>query len=435
PYNPFPYPFINGAENDIAALGEGVFDSVMNKMAEDFKLLRQTELELSDSYDPKEHNEFFRQFNWHQFNEEELQLCPPVLLVGEAESLSGAAVQGIFRLLASQRPIKVAIISGLGGESNQFAKAGTSNEAQFTSAASTLSQEFGLWALSHSHSLVVQTSVGYPGHFLKGAQKAFQTKLPAIFHLYASEPHHHGLPNHQAVRQEKLAVDSRAFPLFIYDPSLERSFAERLDIGDNPAPGQDWGTREQALIDESGIEISKDLPVSVADWAVQEGRFRSAFRLLKKGEIHDEMIPLTHFLNLSPKDREGKEAFITLYDKDKKPSYIAVSPQMIAMAENRLYLWRLLQDVSGERSFEKAEKIDAEQVEKQIAEKTKAVEAEYSEKLTHLEQEHQQIYHQKLTQKLLTLCGIAQDGELSQQSIREFVSPKAEDKINDKDNQ
>ena len=60
----------------------GVFEGHMGKMAEGFKAIRIAELELAGKYDPAEHDEEFRYFNWEDFTDEEFLLCPPVVAVG-----------------------------------------------------------------------------------------------------------------------------------------------------------------------------------------------------------------------------------------------------------------------------------------------------------------------------------------------------------------
>ena len=52
----------------------------------------------------------------------------------------------------------------------------------------------------------------------------------------------HGIADDAATRQAKLAVDSRAFPLFTYDPRRGERLAERLSLQGNPALRDDWAT-------------------------------------------------------------------------------------------------------------------------------------------------------------------------------------------------
>jgi hypothetical protein len=76
----------------------------------------------------------------------------------------------------------------------------------------------------------------------------------------------HGIADDAATRQAKLAVDSRAFPLFTYDPRRGASFAERLSLQGNPALRADWASAPDGS------------PVDFLTFARSEGRFAPHFK-------------------------------------------------------------------------------------------------------------------------------------------------------------
>ena len=86
----------------------GIFEGHMAKMADGFKAIRKAELELEGKYDPAEHDEFFTYFNWHEFTDEEWELCPPVVAVGGDGAMYDIGFQNLSRAMASGKPIKVA---------------------------------------------------------------------------------------------------------------------------------------------------------------------------------------------------------------------------------------------------------------------------------------------------------------------------------------
>jgi pyruvate/2-oxoacid:ferredoxin oxidoreductase beta subunit len=58
----------------------------------------------------------------------------------------------------------------------------------------------------------------------------------------------HGIPDDASTAQAKLAVTSRAFPLFVYDPRKGPTIAERLSLQGNPAPKEDWYTAPDGTV-------------------------------------------------------------------------------------------------------------------------------------------------------------------------------------------
>jgi pyruvate/2-oxoacid:ferredoxin oxidoreductase beta subunit len=111
---------------------------------------------------------------------------------------------------------------------------------------------------------------------------------------YAPCQPEHGIADDASNRQSRLAVDSRAFPLFIYDPRKGPTTRERLSLQGNPDPKADWS----ALPDGT--------PVDFLAFARSEGRFAPHFA------------------------RDG-----------------AASPEILATQEDRLANWRVLRELAG----------------------------------------------------------------------------------------
>ena len=88
---------------------------------------------------------------------------------------------------------------------------------------------------------------------------------PAVVIAYAACMPEPGIADDAATRQAKLAVESRAFPLFTYDPRRGATIAERLSLQGNPALRADWATAPDGE------------PVDFLTFARSEGRFAPHF--------------------------------------------------------------------------------------------------------------------------------------------------------------
>jgi pyruvate/2-oxoacid:ferredoxin oxidoreductase beta subunit len=120
---------------------------------------------------------------------------------------------------------------------------------------------------------------------------------PAIVNTYTPCQPEHGVADDRAMAQAKLAAESRAFPLFIYDPRKGERIKERLSLQGNPAMKDDW-----YVIPKTG-EV-----VNFISFARTEGRFAKHF------------------------------------DKEGKPSDV-----LLASQQDRLENWRQLQELAGLR--------------------------------------------------------------------------------------
>jgi pyruvate/2-oxoacid:ferredoxin oxidoreductase beta subunit len=157
-------------------------------------------------------------------------------------------------------------------------------------------KELGRILMAHGDVYVAQTTPAHINHFYRAVMEANAYPGPAVIVAYTPCMPEHGIGDDAATRQAKLAVDSRAFPLFTYDPRRGPSMAERLSLVGNPAPKADWETAP----DGSAVDF--------VAFARTEGRFAPHFTA------------------------------------DGVPS-----DEMLATQKDRLANWRLLQELAGTR--------------------------------------------------------------------------------------
>jgi pyruvate/2-oxoacid:ferredoxin oxidoreductase beta subunit len=101
-------------------------------------------------------------------------------------------------------------------------------------------KELGQIMMMHPNVFVAQTTAAHLGHFYKTVMAANEFPGPAVVIVYSTCQPEHGVPDDASLTQAKLAVESRAFPLFVYDPRKGEKLRERLNLAGNPALKQDW---------------------------------------------------------------------------------------------------------------------------------------------------------------------------------------------------
>jgi pyruvate/2-oxoacid:ferredoxin oxidoreductase beta subunit len=94
--------------------------------------------------------------------------------------------------------------------------------------------------LAHDQVFVAQTTTAHLNHFYRAVMDANEFPGPAVLVVYTPCQPEHGIGDEAAAQQARLAVDSRAFPLFSYDPRRGATLAERLSLQGNPALREDW---------------------------------------------------------------------------------------------------------------------------------------------------------------------------------------------------
>jgi pyruvate-ferredoxin/flavodoxin oxidoreductase len=160
-------------------------------------------------------------------------------------------------------------------------------------------------------------------------------------------PPEHGVGDNSAVAQSKMAVESRAFPLFRYNPDLGVTFSECATLEGNPALDSDWESYNLDYVDETGAKKSMTLPMTFADFALSEGRFAKQFKKAPPETWNDDMVLLGDFLKLSEDDRDGKFPFIWSVDKKNRLMRVLVSVELVRSCEERLQFWHQLKDLTN----------------------------------------------------------------------------------------
>src|SRR5438445_618173 len=127
-------------------------------------------------------------------------------------------------------------------------------------------KEIAQIAMMHPRTFVAQTTCAHINHFYKSVLGALEFDGPAIISCYTTCQPEHGVADNMAGEQARLAVDSRAFPLLIFDPRKGNTIKERLSLQGNPAVKDDWYVNPK----------TKE-PVSFIDFARSEGRFSKHF--------------------------------------------------------------------------------------------------------------------------------------------------------------
>jgi pyruvate ferredoxin oxidoreductase beta subunit len=211
--------------------------------------------------------------------------------------------QALSRMVASGADIKVIVLdtqvySNTGGQASTATFGGQvtklSAYGKVLHGRPERRKELARILMAHGEVYVAQTTPAHLNHFYRSVMEANEYPGPAVVVAYTPCMPEHGIADDASTRQAKLAVDSRAFPLFTYDPRRGETVAERLSLQGNPAVKEDWAKAPDGSL------------VDFISFARTEGRFAGHF------------------------GRDG-----------------APSPEILATQEDRRGNWRSLQELAG----------------------------------------------------------------------------------------
>jgi pyruvate ferredoxin oxidoreductase beta subunit len=230
----------------------------------------------------------------------------PIWCIGGDGAMFDIGFQALSRLFASGMNIKVFVLdtqvySNTGGQASTSSYTGQNTKMSVHGKAVDGKQErrkeIAQIAMMHPRTYVAQTTCAHINHFYKSVLGALEFDGPAIVVCYTTCQPEHGVADNMAGEQARLAVDSRAFPILIYDPRKGERIKERLSLQGNPAVKDDWYKNPKT-----------NEEVSFIDFARSEGRFAKHF------------------------------------DKDGNPS-----ETLMHAKQDRLENWHLLQELAGIR--------------------------------------------------------------------------------------
>lgn len=228
----------------------------------------------------------------------------PLWCIGGDGAMFDIGFQSLSRLFASGLHVKVFVLdtqvySNTGGQASTSSYTGQNTKmsvhGKVLDGKQERRKEIAQIAIMHPRTFVAQTTCAHTNHFYKAVMGALEFDGPALINCYTTCQPEHGVADNMATDQARLAVDTRAFPLLIYDPRQGTTIKQRLSLQGNPAAKDDW------------------------------------FKNPKTGEVVD-------FIQFCRS--EGR--FAKHFDREGNPSQT-----LLLAREDRLENWRVLQELAG----------------------------------------------------------------------------------------
>jgi pyruvate/2-oxoacid:ferredoxin oxidoreductase beta subunit/NAD-dependent dihydropyrimidine dehydrogenase PreA subunit len=196
-------------------------------------------------------------------------------VIGGDGAMMDIGFQALSRMLMSGMDIKVIVLdtqvySNTGGQASTSTFMGQNTKMSVhgkeIAGKTERRKELAQILIAHPEVFVAQTTAAHVNHFYKAVLRANEYKGPAVVITYTTCQPEHGVGDHLAGERARLAVDSRTFPLMIYDPEAGERIRERLSLKGNPVPEKDWY-----------VDPKTGRPVDFITFARGEGRFEKHF--------------------------------------------------------------------------------------------------------------------------------------------------------------
>ena len=308
-------------ENPCAAAVE-IFDRQSEGLVHLLRALARLDLETTGVYDPERHAERLNSLCWDDLQREERDLLPLVIALTSAEQIANRGMAALSRLMRSGRPVQVLLTA-----EPLVPMEGEPAEMRF---------EPLLFGLGHRRAVLQQSAMVRPRHLLRGFVRALETCRPGM-HIVSLDD----------ARRVDAAIAGRAHPLAFHDPDAGRSWAARLDLGDNPAAEADWSRRVLPVSDADGSAAELEVAVTFIDAALLEPSWSSHLAPIPESVGEDALVPIEEAV--ARFDERGGIPFVWTLDAAGELARLAISRQLLVACRERLEIWRALQEMAGLR--------------------------------------------------------------------------------------
>ena len=303
------------------AIAGGVFDGVARRVGEVLRAARIARLEVEHAYDASVYDDMLARLEWRMFDEEELLLVPPVLVVETVERARTSATGTLTDLLRSRRPVHVMLEESLPVQAPGL----------------------GYSLVAHHEAVVIQSTLARPEHLCAALAEMGATARPAVA-VVAPRPSSGPVPGWL-----RLAAfhEGRGLPCFRYVPDAGAAWAESFDVEENPEAEHAWPRHRIEYLTPEGETEALDEGFTFALAAALDVTYRSHFWVIPVEAWSDEQVPLTEYLQAPRSAPPGKVPYIRIVDDRGFLGRAVVSRALALECYERNRIWKSLQELGG----------------------------------------------------------------------------------------
>jgi ferredoxin len=366
-----------------------VFREAMSRFEAIIAALRIAELELNNSYDPEFHGVFFTRFSWRLITQKEMRAFPALVLMLDSLTLAQHNIKEFSSILSKNIPVKFLLFRNI--DTSTY-----SNDELLEEAFESL--ELGSMAVSYRNTFVMQASALTPQYLYQGFVNGLEAPSAAVFYVLQDE-------DEQSELWSSAAVESRAFPGFIFNGKQGTDWGSRFNIIDNPQPQKNWPVYTVDIHDEAGQWETLEVPFTYADYKALNIKYDSEFKVVPRQYWTADLIDLAGYLDLNEKDQYSKIPCIWMVDEQNLIQKVAVSWEMLSMTFEKLDFWHFIQENGGVNSFHVHQALEQEKLRLQQEAEKQVIELQesHARELAKVKDETASEAMERLTSLLLDL--------------------------------
>ena len=200
-------------------------------------------------------------------------------------------------------------------------------------------------AVSLGEAFVLQTAASHLPQLAADIVEGLSCNGPALFCIYsAPNQPESAIPHYLRCAS---AVESRAFPSFVYSPGRGADWASRFFLDGSPQCDQEWPEHGFSYETPGGKQETENLAFTCVDFLALDPRFLQHFVVVPQERWHANMIPVSKYLALTKDKTLDKVPYVYLMDGQNRLHRVIVRRALLAFARKCLGNWQRLQELAG----------------------------------------------------------------------------------------
>ncbi|NJD87413.1 MAG: hypothetical protein FIB05_05290 [Betaproteobacteria bacterium] len=329
------------------ATHEFLFDNVAGAVAayrdrlpqvvELVKAIAVAELETRNGYNEADHDPFFEAYDENSLSPDDFALFPDYLVCIPADRNDAPENAGLMDTLSSGLPVKVVVqVTDLLEE----ASLGTGHFAFGVRSARLATTAMGLGGM-----FVLQAAASSLYRMRHRVEAGMGARGPALFSIFAGAPEAAGdLPRYLTAAA---AMESRAFPAFVYDAAGGENWATRFSLEHNRNPETDWPVEPFEYADEGLQRVRSEIAFTYADFALCDQRNAEHFAVVGRDRWTASMVPAAQWLALPEREAAERVPYLLAVDDKDVLHRVIVDMRMMQATRRCMLLWHRLQEHGG----------------------------------------------------------------------------------------
>ena len=320
------------------------FQERLPEMVSLVKAMTVASLEIEGRYNEKTHDPFFRRFDKRFLEPDDLGWFPSYLVCLRNGADAKVEKDMLPEILSSDLPMKILV------QNDDIFEEPSIMSGRFS--LGIRGSQLAAMAVSLNNAFVLQSDGSTLYRMRSSILDGLKNGRPAMFSIFSGLAGTYpgpvkNTPETPPYLRAAAALESRAFPAFVFDPVHGDDWASRFSLAENPRVEAEWPVHGFCYEDEELQKISEDIAFTFVDFAAADGRFGGNFADVPRSEWVDAMVPMDTFLKLDSETAAEKVPYILMVDEKNTLHKVIADIRLVEAARQCLETWRNLQELGG----------------------------------------------------------------------------------------